>query len=259
MLSRQAGAVAAATVLLAVACGTGGNGSRAANPPSGMTHGAAAESSSRGSPYRPAIDRSRFRTVVDNAWFPLKPGTTFLYRGVKDGEPSRDVYAVTGQTRTIDGAPCVVVHDSLYLSGSLAEETYDYYTQDLQGNVWYFGEDTKELNEKGEVTSTEGTWHAGVDGAQPGIFMEANPGVGHRYRQEYYRGQAEDQYRVVSLSTPITVPYGSFQTAQLTEEWTALEPETLDHKYYVRGIGEVAELSVRGPQERALLVSVTAG
>jgi hypothetical protein len=212
-----------------------------------------------GAKYHPAIDPANFRAVVDNPWFPLKPGSTYTYEGMKDGEPSRDVYAVSHDQRTIDGVPCVLIDDQLSLSGRLAEKTTDYYTQDLQGNVWYFGEDTAELDKTGTVTSTEGSWLAGRDGAQPGVFMEAKPVVGHAYRQEYYAGHAEDTYRVVKLASSVKVPYGSFTNAQLTRETTRIEPGVLDHKYYVKGVGEVAEISVKGPPERALLVSYTVG
>jgi hypothetical protein len=252
-------------VLLAAGCrsgrhtvGGGGSAQGGGSPPNaGSTGGPPLPSASL--PYHPVIDPSRFSATVDNPWFPLKPGTVFTYEGVKDGKPSRDVYTVTNETKAIDGVPCVVVHDSLYLSGTLEEETFDYYSQDAQGNVWYFGEDTEELDPNGKVTSTEGTWHSGVDGAEPGIFMEANPVVGHSFRQEYYKGQAEDEYRVADLSASVSVPYGSYNDAMLTEEWTALEPDVLDHKFYVRGVGEVAELSVKGPTEEARLVSVTTG
>jgi len=210
-------------------------------------------------PYRPQIDPSQFGATVDNPWFPLKPGTTFVYEGVKDGKPSRDVYTVTDRIKTIIGVPCVVVHDTLYLAGKVGEETFDYYSQDAQGNVWYFGEDTEELNAKGKVTSTEGTWHAGVDGAAPGVYITAEPVVGQAFRQEYYKGQAEDQFRAVDTSASITVPYGSFNDALMTEERPKLEPDVLDHKFYVRGVGDVAELSAKGPKETDRLVSITTG
>jgi hypothetical protein len=208
-----------------------------------------------GSAYHPTIDPANFSAVVDNPWFPLKPGTTYVYTGVKDGKPSRDVYTVTHATKTIDGVPCVAINDQLSEAGKLSERTTDYYTQDLQGNVWYFGEATAELNPTGKVTSTEGSWLAGESGAQPGIFMEANPVVGHAFRQEYDPGNAEDQYAVVSLASPIKVPYGTFTNALLTNETTRLEPGGLDHKYYVKGVGEVAEITVEGPLERGLLTS----
>src|SRR2546421_8542368 len=149
----------------------------------------------------PAADG--FRARVDNPWFPFKPGSTYVYRGVKDGQPSRDVVKVTYRTKTIDGAPCVIIEDKLYLRGTLHERTTDWYTQDKRGNVWYFGEATAELDKHGRVTSTEGTWQAGRDGALPGIYMPARPTVGRSGRQEFYRGHPEDHFRGVSLHASV--------------------------------------------------------
>jgi hypothetical protein len=202
---------------------------------------------------------ARFVRTVDNAWFPLKPGTTLVYRGVKDGKPSRDVVTVSHGTRTIQGVPCTVVTDLLYESGKLEERTTDWYAQDATGNVWYFGERTAELHPDGSVKSTAGSWQAGVRGAQAGIYMPASPQVGQSGRQEYYKGQAEDHYRVKSLSVRVQTPGASSPAALLTEEWTPLEPGVLDHKYYVRGIGTVLEQTVRGGVERNTLVSVRHG
>jgi len=185
---------------------------------------------------------------VDNPWFPLTPGTTFVYRGVKDGKASRDVYSVTFATKKIQGV--------LFLAGRLGERTTDWYAQDRRGNVWYFGESTAELDRAGRVTSTEGTWQAGRNGAQAGIYITGTPRVGQVRRQEYYKGHAEDHFAVVSLHASISVPYVTSHSALLTKEWTPLEPGTLDHKYYVRGIGEVKEVAIKGPTERAELVSV---
>lgn len=211
---------------------------------------------------RPKYDPQRFTTYVDNAWFPLKPGITYIYRGNKDGKRARDVYRITNQTRTIDGVACRVVKDRLYLNGRLEEKTSDYYTQDVDGNVWYFGEDTEELDAKGHVRNREGSWRTGKDGAQAGIFMQANPQVGDQFPQEFYRHHAEDHYQVLSLAGKITVPYGTFgrdkmkRNVELTKEWTPLEPGVRDHKYYVRGIGEVKEKTVKGGHELAKLVKI---
>jgi hypothetical protein len=185
--------------------------------------------------------RSGFRANVSNAWFPLRPGSVYYYRGVKDGEPSREVMTVTQRTRTIDSARCVVVSDLLYLRGKLEERTRDYYTQDPDGNVWYFGEDTAELDANGEVKTREGSWHSGVDGAKPGIFMYAHPRVGQSARQEYLKGQAEDHFQVLRHGIAVTVPFKAFRGGLLTKEWTPLEPGVVDHKFYVRGIGTVLE------------------
>ena len=204
-------------------------------------------------------DAPTFSANVTNRWFPLRPGSVYHYRGVKDGEPSREVMTVTHRARTIDGAPCVVVADLLYLRGKLEERTSDYYTQDAGGNVWYFGEDTAELDASGQVKSREGTWHAGVDGAKPGIFMYAHPRVGRSARQEYLKGQAEDHFEVLRRGVAVSVPLKPFPSAMLTKEWTPLEPGVIDHKYYVRGIGTVLEQTVKGGDERNELVSFSRG
>jgi hypothetical protein len=198
----------------------------------------------------------RFVRDVTNPWFPLRPGTTLVYRGVKDGKPSRDVVHVTGKTRRIAGVVCTAVSDRLYLNGRLEERTTDFYAQDKAGNVWYFGEASAELDAHGKVTTREGSWLAGVHGAQPGVFMPAHPRVGYSARQEYYKGHAEDHFRVLSLSARVRTPAASSSHALLTKEWTPLEPRVLDHKYYVRGIGTVLEQTVKGGDERNTLVSI---
>ncbi|HYX76583.1 MAG TPA: hypothetical protein VE757_05340 [Gaiellaceae bacterium] len=196
-----------------------------------------------------------FAPRVDNPWFPLIPGTTFVYQGVKDGKTARDVVKVLHTTRTIQGVRCTSVSDRLYLAGRLEERTSDWYAQDRRGNVWYYGEATAELDRSGHVTSTEGSWLAGRHGARAGIYMPANPRVGQSGRQEYLKGHAEDHFAVVSVNARVSVPYVSSSRAVLTKEWTPLEPGTLDHKYYVRGIGTVKEVTVKGPVERDVLVS----
>jgi hypothetical protein len=196
-----------------------------------------------------------FAAQIDNPWFPLKPGTTYVYRGRKDGKPSREVLEVTHLTKTIQGVRATVLHDNLYLDGKLGERTTDWYAQDADGNVWYLGEATAELDSKGRITSTEGSWQAGVNGAEPGIYMPAHPKVGESFSQEFYKGHAEDHFKVLSLHASARVPYVSSQQALLTKEWTPLEPGVIDHKVYVRGIGTVLEQQVGGG-ERAELVSL---
>jgi hypothetical protein len=220
-----------------------------------LTAALGAAAAARGSETALRIDPTRFSAQVDNPWFPLEPGTRYVYAGVKDGQRSRDVVFVTHRTRTIEGVPCVAVEDRLYLRGRLEERTTDWYSQDRQGNVWYFGERTAELDRSGRVTSTSGTWTAGVDGALPGIYMPARPRVGQSGRQEFYKGQAEDHFKVIGSFSTVS-PAGA-PNAVLTEEWTPLEPGTLDNKLYVRGIGTVLEQAVKGGDERNLLVSVT--
>jgi hypothetical protein len=189
---------------------------------------------------------SAFVRDVTNPWFPLKPGTVFVYIGEKDGQRGRDIVTVTHSTKVIDGVRCTAVSDRLYVRGHLAERTTDWYAQDVHGTVWYFGEDTAELNAAGKVTSREGTWQAGVHGAKAGVFMPAHPKVGQSFRQEFYKGQAEDHFAVIQLSSQ----------RLLTKEWTPLEPGTLDHKAYRRGTGLVKEETVKGGNERWTLADV---
>jgi hypothetical protein len=205
-----------------------------------------------------APKRTGFSAAVTNPWFPLRPGSVYRYRGVKDGKSSREVMTVTHRTKTIDGAPTVVVSDLLYIRGKLEERTSDYYTQDAHGTVWYFGEDTAELDANGNVTTREGTWRSGRDGAKPGIFMYAVPRVGQSARQEYLKGNAEDHFEVIATGRSVTVPFKRFGGVLLTKEWTPLERGVLDHKYYARGIGTVLEQTVEGGDERNELVSFRA-
>jgi hypothetical protein len=198
---------------------------------------------------------SSFTTRIDNQWFPLRPGTRWVYTGVKDGKRGRDIVTVTHRTKKIVGVNCVAVNDRLYLHGKLEERTTDWYSQDSHGNVWYFGENTAELDAQGQVTTTEGTWLSGVHGAKPGIYIPGHPHIGQSALQEYYKGHAEDHFKVIGLFR--TVVAGRVTNGLLTEEWTPLEPNVLDHKMYVRGIGNVLEQSQKGPNERNELVSVT--
>jgi hypothetical protein len=200
---------------------------------------------------------SDFTAQVDNPWYPLKPGTTYTYLGHKDGHVARDVLIVTRQTRTITGIPCVVIQDRLYLDGKLHERTTEWYSQDKQGNVWYLGENTAELDKTGHVVNTDGTWLAGAKGATAGIFMFARPKVGRSAQQEFLKGQAEDHFKVLDMHASVKVPRFSSDHAVLTKEWTPLEPGVIDHKLYVRGIGTVLEMTVKGGHERLALISMT--
>jgi hypothetical protein len=204
----------------------------------------------------PQFDPANFVTTVDNPWFPLIPGTTFTYRGSKDGERAQNVFQVTRQTKTILGVTATVVHDTLTINDEKSEETDDWYAQDKDGNVWYLGEATKEFDETGKVISTEGSWEAGVDGAVAGIYMPADPQVGQSFAQEFYAGHAEDHFVVLLRTVAVKVAYGSFRGALLTAEWTPLEPNALGEKFYAKGVGQVKEQSVVGESERMELVAL---
>jgi hypothetical protein len=205
----------------------------------------------------PGPDPSRFTHPVQNPWFPLRPGTVYTYRGEDEGTPARDVLRVTHATKTILGVRCTVVDDRVYKNGGLAERTTDWYAMDRDGTVWYFGERTATLDPRtGRVKSTDGSFQAGVDGARAGIYMPGHPRVGQTGTQEYYKGHAEDHFTIASFSTHVSTPAASSRHALLTREFTPLEPGVLDHKIYVRGVGTVREVTVKGGDERYELVSV---
>jgi hypothetical protein len=209
-----------------------------------------------GDQYHPSYDAATFIATVDNKWFPLPVGRTWIYTGTKDGKPALDVVSASPRTRVIDGVTTRVVEDRLFLDNVLEEKTADYYAQDKCGNVWYFGEDTGTLDANGKVVETSGSFHAGENGAEAGVFMEANPRLNERFRQEWLKGEAEDTYRAIDLATSATVPYGKYDNALRTEETTRLEPRVVDNKLYAPGVGEVVEVSVKGAREELRLIDV---
>jgi hypothetical protein len=188
----------------------------------------------------------------------LKPGTSYVYKGQDAGAPQTDRVVVTHKTKTIMGVKCVVVLDTVSTSGTPVERTFDWYTQDKAGNVWYFGEDSRDFR-GGRWVVSSGSWQAGVDGAKPGIIMPARLRPGKAYRQEFYPGHAEDMGSVVGFTRSMTVPYGSFKRVLVTREWTPLEPGIVERKYYARGLGQVGEETVTGGSETMRLVTVEKG
>ena len=214
---------------------------------------AAARHAAKPGAYHPVIDPANFQATVDNPYFPLAPGTTFKYVEKLGKHTSENEITVTHDTRNIMGVTCTVVRDVVRERGVLKEDTFDWYAQDKQGNVWYFGEDTKEFHPHGKV-STEGSWEAGVARNEPGIIMPGHPVPGEPYRQEYGPGHAEDMGQVVALNESVTVPFGSFADCVRTREWSLLEPGT-EKKWYARGVGVVRTESTQ--KEVATLVSMT--
>ncbi len=209
-----------------------------------------------GSTDHPVFDRAHFAHPVDNRYFPLEPGLVLRYRGSEDGERLRQVTRVTTGTRMVDGVRARVVSDVVRnADGSLAERTRDWYAADDDGNVWYLGEATATY-EDGKVESREGSWEAGVDGARPGLIMTADPRPTHAFRQEYLRGEAEDQAWVVQRGLVARTPMGRIRDAVRTFEWTRLEPRVVSQKIYGPGIGIVGERDVSGGDEQFVLVSV---
>jgi hypothetical protein len=235
-LTRRRLSMVAATALLA-----GGAGVSAAQASTGTT---------------PRPDH--FSTRIDNPFLPFAPGTRMVYRSSDAGEVGREVVLVTRRTKLVDGVRVRVVRDRAYVAGDLVEDTRDWYAQDRRGNVWYFGENTKTLR-NGKVTSTKGSWAAGRDGARAGIVMEAHPKVGDRYAQEFSPGVAEDRGLVLSLDASASVPYGTFTGLLKTKDFSPLEPDVVEHKFYLRGVGSILEKEVRGGNEVLELVRVTRG
>ena len=207
-----------------------------------------------GAPYTVALDPSDFVTTIDNPYLPWKPGMRWVYRG---GDERTEV-TVLPETKTILGIVAVVVHDQVFTGRDLTEDTFDWYAQDRAGNVWYLGEATEELDH-GKVTTTEGSWEAGVDGAQPGVVMPAQPQVGVPYRQEYLQGEAKDLAKVVKLGAKRAVRAGAYRDVLISEEWTPLEPTILEHKSYAPGVGLISEQPLKGGGDPTELVSFRGG
>lgn len=205
-----------------------------------------------GTPYLPQIERANFlQGKVDNPYFPLVPGTVLKYAEESGGETTENEITVTHETKEIMGVKCVVVHDTVTEKGRLKEDTYDWYAQDKQGTVWYFGEATKEFK-AGGVVSTKGSWEAGVNG-QPGIIMPGDPKPGQPYRQEYSPHNAEDMGQIVSVGETVKVPAGAFSHCLKTKDWSLLERGS-ENKWYAKGIGVVKTRSSGG--ETASLISI---
>jgi hypothetical protein len=203
-----------------------------------------------------------FTTKIDNPYWPMKPGSRWVYRETDpDGTRQRVVVTVTHKTKRIaNGITARVVHDVVTERGKPVEVTDDWYAQDNAGNVWYLGEYTTEY-QNGKPTTTEGSFEAGVDGAQPGVIMPARPKVGLRYRQEYYEAHAEDKARVLSLKEQVEVPFGHFGAGEvlMTRDLNPLKPKILEYKFFARGVGPVLALGVSGGSDREELVSFRRG
>jgi hypothetical protein len=238
-------AVAIAVLALA-ACGGGGSKSKSST--SSLPQGT-----------KPVqLDPADFTTNIDNPYWPMRPGSHWVYREVENGETQRVDVTVTNQTKTLEGIDARVVHDRVSRNGETLEDTYDWYAQDSAGNLWYLGEDTAEY-ENGKLKTKEGSWAAGIDGAEPGVVVPAHPKQGMTYREEYYAGHAEDGAEVLKVGSQVQVPFGRFQNAMLTRNFSTIEPTVEEMKLYAKGVGPVMELLVSGGSGRTELLSYTKG
>lgn len=231
--------------LLAAACGTASESPSATEAP--LPQG----------DDRVSLDPAQFTAEIDNRYWPMAPGTRWTYREIdEEGNELLVVVTVTTETRDIaNGITARIVRDTVSADGELIEDTFDWYAQDAEGNVWYLGEDTAEF-EDGEVTSTEGSFEAGVDGALPGIIMPADPTDGQQYRQEYYEGEAEDNGEVLSTDEQVDVPFGHFEDVLLTKDTITIDPDVLEYKLYAPDVGPVLVFGVSGGGGREELLSL---
>ena len=206
------------------------------------------------------LDPAEFTTEIDNPYWPMSAGSRWVYRETDpDGARQKVVVTVTGKTRKLaNGVEAAVVHDVVTEDGVPIEVTDDWYAQDSEGNVWYLGEDTTEY-ENGKPTSKAGSFEAGVDGAEAGIIMPADPKPGLAYRQEYYKGEAEDRGSVVSVGEQAEVPSGHYKGVLMTRDENPLEPKVLEFKFFAEGVGPVLAIGVSGGSDREELVSYRAG
>ena len=248
--------IAAIVVVAAVLAGCGSSGGSSTT--STTTPSASSLAPIHG-PYSPKIDPANFVATIDNPYFPLKPGTGFHYKGVAENgkTPQRDDMVVTHRTIQILGVTCTVVRDTVTSHGRPIEKTFDWYAQDKYRNVWYMGEDSREL-QHGHFVKVSDSWKGGVKGAKPGIIMPGNPQRGDQYRQEYYPHYALDQARVLGSGGAVTVPQGPYPHTLLTVETApTLDPGVAEQKYYVKGVGDIKEHTVSGNHEQIQLVSLT--
>jgi hypothetical protein len=257
---RQVAPVARASAFAVAVLAMVGSGCGSSSDKTSSSKTASSTSASRlapiHGPYSPSIDPANFVDTIDNPYLPFEPGTGFHYKGVRGPTPQSDDEVVTHQTKRILGIKCTVVRDTVSEHGRAVERTFDWYAQDKQGNVWYMGELSLE-RKHGRFAKASDSWESGVKGAKPGILMPGHPRPGDAYRQEYYPpGEALDEARVVGRSGSVKVPYRAFKDALVTLERSPLEPQT-EKKYYVSGLGEIAERVVKGHHEEFQLVSVT--
>lgn len=247
--------VAAASMALA-GCGDVNTEKAQATSTSGGSEAAGADLPQGDEPVE--LDPAEFTVDIDNEYWPMKPGTRWTYADTDgEGNELQVVVTVSSETKEIaNGVTARIVRDTVTRDGELIEDTFDWYAQDAAGNLWYLGEETAEFDD-GEISSTAGSFEAGVDGALPGIIVPGSPVDGMRYRQEYYEGEAEDNGEILSVEEQAEVPYGHFDSALLTKDTITIEPEVLEYKLYAPGIGPVLVLGVSGGDGREQLLEVT--
>jgi hypothetical protein len=247
-----------AALFIGIATACGGGSSQSTQPTRSTATGTAATSLPVGSkPFK--MNPADFTTEIDHPYWPMKPRSRWIFRETDaEGSVSRVVVTVLDETKTIMGIEARIVHDQVSEKGEVKEDTFDWYAQDAEGNLWYLGEDTTEY-ENGKPKTKEGSWEAGVDGALAGVILPAHPEVGMTYREEYYKGHAEDGASILSVDAFAKVPYGTFDHGIQTRNFSGIEPDTIEEKIYAKGVGVVLELTVSGGSDRTELVRYKEG
>jgi hypothetical protein len=249
-MSKGASCTAVVVTALLAGCGSSGSGSAGS-----ASSGAQPNPAPVTTPYNPAFDSADFGGPIDNPYLPLKPGTTFRYRGVGDDgkTPELNTVKVTHRTKRIMGVNATVVLDQVFSGGKPEERTFDWYAQDKDGNVWYLGENTSNF-EHGRWVRDDGSWEAGAGNGKPGIIMLAHPQRGDAYRQEYSPGHAVDQAQVLGGGGPVKVPYRSFKRTLLTLEYSSIDHQ-YEAKWHARGVGVIKEQALTMSKELSKLVA----
>ncbi len=249
--------VVAGTLVMLLAAGCKANGGGNAGPDQAGTGSGGTQDLPRGA--EPVdLDPKNFSTSIDNPYWTMDPGMRWTYSETdQEGAKQKVVVTVSDQTKKIsNGVTARVVRDTVTADGAIIEDTFDWYAQDKAGNIWYLGENTAEF-ENGKLATRDGSFEAGVDGARPGIIVPAEPQDGMKYRQEYYKGKAEDNGEVLSTDEMVQSPFGQFDNALLTKDTAAIEPNVLEYKLYARGVGPVLTLGVSGgPGSREELLNL---
>jgi hypothetical protein len=253
--------VAAATLICA-GCASNANAPSATNPPNSPAPDSP-PASPLATPKLPtgadpvSLDPTNFSADITNPYWPMKPGTRWIYRGVEEGKSAEDIVVVvtTSTKKLANGITARQVRDTARSEGQIIEDTVDWYAQDSDGNVWYMGEHTAEF-ENGKIVSREGSWEAGKDGAMPGIIIPAQPEVGQKYRQEYKKGEAEDNGQVLATNNLVGVKAGQYKGSLVTMDTSAIETDVVEFKFYAPRVGPLLSVDISGGAAREELVKV---
>ncbi|MFM9948548.1 MAG: hypothetical protein ACKV1O_11475 [Saprospiraceae bacterium] len=205
--------------------------------------------------YQPDMSPAKFAnsTRLTNPYFPMEPGKKYIFEATGEDGVERVEVQRLNTTRVVQGITCVVVNDKVWLNNILIEDTDDWYAQDNEGNVWYLGEEVDNFNADGSFKNHGGSWEAGIDDAKAGIVMLANPQPGMSYRQEYYFNEAEDEGEVEAIGQTVVTPFGTFNNCIKTRDWTELEPDAVENKFYAPGIGLVKAVNLEDGDEEVLV------